>query len=80
MEDVFYYTAFEHLATCRNYELGPIPYTAIVTYAEQNHVEPGELEDLVYVTRKLDNWVIGKEIARLEKGGKGGGKRPKRTG
>lgn len=48
----FYFSAFLELSTCR-YD-GPIPWTAIVQYAEMHGVEDDHMDDFRYYMREMD--------------------------
>lgn len=71
LEDTFYYRAYIELDTCRNYELGPIPYSAISQYKNDYDIDDEQFEGLLVIIRKVDNWQL-EEIGK-----KLNGKRPK---
>lgn len=55
-EDVFYLRAFDELASCRQvgFSAGPIPWTAIVEYADRLGLDAENAADLVDMIRELD--------------------------
>lgn len=55
-----YWEAFQHLSTCRafagmNGVPGPIPWTAIETYALRHEFVDGAFDDLVIIIREMDS-------------------------
>lgn len=56
LDAAFYYLAYQDLASCRNYEGGPIPYTAINAYAVENEMTLDDMEILKDVVRGVDHW------------------------
>lgn len=55
-----YLGAFWDLSTCRQYGFGisPIPFTAIMDYAQAYEFSEDQTEDLVYYTKVLDKVYI----------------------
>lgn len=68
--DHFYLKAFRDLHTCRSHgmSLGPIPWTAVLLYAEWIELDHDLVEPFVYIIRSMDvayqDW-INKEQERL---------------
>ena len=52
-----YYLAFRELSTCRafGFGVGPIPWTAIVAWADDAGYDPEQREALQYVVREMDS-------------------------
>lgn len=53
----FYIDAFRELSTCRpsSFDVGPIPFTAVVEYAKIFEVGPDDFEEFLYVIRAMDS-------------------------
>lgn len=66
-ENVFFYIAFDHLSSCRNYEYGPIPYTAIEDYCNRYCTDAEQAERLLEVVNQVDVWLRDKIITKLKK-------------
>jgi hypothetical protein len=66
--DNFYLHAFFDLTTCRaiGMDLGPIPWTAIVAYADRAGLDPAGCEAFVAVIRTLDGAYLADERARVQ--------------
>lgn len=52
-----YYGAFADLTTCRSD--GPIPYTAIVVWLDENEIEGEDRDRTVAILRRMDAAYIG---------------------
>jgi hypothetical protein len=54
--DVFYMKAFHDLSTCRSsgMSMGPIPWTAMVTYADRYRLDYDVAEAFVDIMRSMD--------------------------
>lgn len=54
----FYVEAFAELSTCRTsgMESGPIPFTAIIQYANVYNID--DPEDFRWIIRKIDNFAL----------------------
>ncbi len=70
-EENFYYLAFADLHTCRLYEGGPIPWTAIDIYGAKYFPEADGAEVFEAVIKRIDGWLIDYN-AKRNKGNKGG--------
>lgn len=58
---MFYFNAYQELATCRNHEGGRIPWTAINQYAKFYRLSVDEAEDLLSIITMLDVMVLADE-------------------
>lgn len=75
--NALYYVAFNDLASCRLFENGMIPWTAIQSYANENELYGEQRELLFEVMREMDAWYMDRLAAKTKKenkGGKGRGK------
>ena len=72
-EYVFYYIAFDQLSSCRNYEYGPIPYTAIREYCLTYCTNSEQTERLIEVISQVDIWLRNKIITKMKKESKKSG-------
>ena len=64
-----YFTAYQELESERQIGMGigPIPFTAILKYAEFYELPAEQADDLVYYVRKLDNHFMTEEAKKREK-------------
>lgn len=53
--DDFYLSAFMELSTCRQYQFGPVPWTAIIEYAEFAGLDSEILPVFVLCIRAMDS-------------------------
>lgn len=53
-DDRFYLSAFWDLNSCRNYDGGPIPWTAIMQYGYNQGFDRDMVEALVHIVRHVD--------------------------
>jgi hypothetical protein len=67
--EAFYIAAFFDLSTCRSIgmSLGPIPWTAIVEYADIVGLEPSNRELFVFVIRELDAAYLAWQAQEMER-------------
>jgi hypothetical protein len=73
--DFFYFMAFTDLDSERTYGeggLNPIPTSAIVLWAGWNGLDYNEVQDLIYVIRKIDNGVVKHAAEKRKKDLKNG--------
>ena len=67
-----YYFAYIDLGSCRNYEGGEIPLTAIRDYAEEYELDEDQRVILYNVIRSVDIWFLQEVQKRADKkNGKG---------
>lgn len=71
-----YYFAFVDLGSCRFYEGGEIPWTAIRDYAEEYELDEDQRVILYNVIRSVDIWFLKELHERAEKDN--GRSKPKR--
>lgn len=71
---MFYFDAYTELSSCRNFELGPIPYLAVRQFCEDIGWNEAQFERLLYVIREVDEWKINRELSKVNKKGSGNGK------
>ena len=64
---MFYVEAFIELGSCRlnGMSLGAIPFTSIVEY--HRIFDVGDLEDFLYLIRKMDDVLLSLESKRMKK-------------
>lgn len=67
----FYYNAFAHLNSCRNYEGGFIPYTSFMQYCAFMEVDDDQAEALSYVVSVVDAWYLDFSAKRNKSKGNG---------
>lgn len=63
----FFFSAFMVLDTCRNYELGPIPYPVIRDYGLELELDEEQLERMIDVISRTDQWLRGEIGAEILK-------------
>jgi hypothetical protein len=78
--NAFYYVAFNDLASCRLFENGMIPWTAIQSYANENDIHGDQREMLFEVMREMDSWYMDRQAAKVKKENKSGKGKPKGKG
>lgn len=67
-----YYFAYVDLGSCRNYEGGEIPWTAIKEYADEYDLDEDQRVILYSVIRDVDMWFLKEVQDRADKkSGKG---------
>ena len=57
-ESMLYYYAFIDLGSCRNYEAGEIPWTAIREYADEYELDEDQRVIMFHVIRSVDIWFL----------------------
>ena len=62
-----YYFAFTDLGSCRNYEGGEIPWTAIKLYADEYDFDEDQRVIIFEVLRNVDMWFLKEIQDRAEK-------------
>lgn len=72
----FYFVAFNDLASCRLYENGMVPWTAIKDYASEYDITGEQKELLFEVTRELDAWYMERQEAKSKRENKAGKTKP----
>jgi hypothetical protein len=76
MGEELYYFAFLDLGSCRYYEGGEIPWTALKAYADEYDLDEDQRVILYNVIRSVDIWFLEQVEKRAEKkDGKGDTKR-----
>src|SRR5690606_17697910 len=66
-ESELYYFAFIDLGSCRNYEGGEIPWTAIKAYADEYALDEDQRVLMFNVIRSIDIWFLKQIQERAEK-------------
>lgn len=68
--NALFYVAFNDLASCRLFENGMIPWTAIQAYANENDIHGEQRELLFEIIREVDAWYMDRLAAKAAKEGK----------
>jgi len=76
-EEVFYYNAYQDLGTCRLYEGGYIPWTAVKEFALFYDLEEERFETLLRVCNLVDD---GLKSGKGSKSSQPGGQQPPQPG
>lgn len=73
--NAFFYVAFNDLASCRLFENGHIPWTALRDYANEYQVTEADQRDILFeVIRAMDVWYLDRMASKAAKDGKTGHK------
>jgi hypothetical protein len=66
--NAFYYVAFNDLASCRLFENGMIPWTAIKEYADECQIADIDERGMLFeVMRSVDVWYMDKKAAKIKR-------------
>lgn len=79
MTSELYYFAFIDLGSCRNYEGGEIPWTAIREYCDEYDLDEDQRVIMFDVIRSVDIWFL-KEVEKRSEKKNGKGKSNRRHG
>jgi hypothetical protein len=56
--NVFYYNAYQTLGTCRHFESGRVPWTAVKAYAEHYDLSEDQFEMLFGICQEIDEYLL----------------------
>jgi hypothetical protein len=62
-----YFEAFLELHTCRLYEGGPIPYAAVIEYADRFGFDDEQVDLALYLVRALDNVFLDRQAEKQKR-------------
>lgn len=56
--NLLYFDIFDELSSCRHFAGGPIPFLAVVKYAEVYDIDREQFDRILYVIREVDKWFL----------------------